>query len=80
MPPNADAQMPKLELNDQIVTDDDHTGLQPVIDLASRVTYEDQETSNFKLQMRLDSLGAYYHPMYGVCYLPLLKAPQKMRC
>jgi hypothetical protein len=66
MPPNADAQMPKLELNDQMVTDDDHIG---VIDLASRVAYEDQETSKFKLQMRLDSLGAYYHPMYGVYLL-----------
>ena len=60
MPPDADPQMPKLELNDQMVTDDDQTGLQPVIDHASRMAYEDHETPNFKLQMRL-SLGAYYH-------------------
>jgi len=65
MPPNADAQIPKLELNDQTVSGDDHNGLQPVIDDASRVAYEDQETT--KLQMKLDSLGVYYPSMMPVC-------------
>jgi len=74
MPPDVDSQMPILELNDQMVTADDD--LQPVIDHASHIACEDQETSNFKLQMRLDSLGAYY----PCSILPLLKAPQKTRC
>lgn len=61
MPPKPNIQLPTLELNDQIVSDDeDNHHLQDAIDHddATPVPYRDKET--LKFQSKINKLGAYH--------------------